>query len=279
MFSEFLPYMPSLDGAFAKLHRAEKHLKIASGLVRWFARNKCSVRREINTETNTVDGYAIMDSPPTRIAMILGDAIHNMRSALDHAVYELVISNPDPNKPTGVPNDKTMFPICDTRPGFLRQVNELGRIKGVPDDACKIIGSAQPLNLRERGLDHRANPLWILNKLENIDKHRRFTVVAGAVIGHVAKVTRADGLVLDFVDGAPNRQQPTIIRDGGKVFSLPLLKFGKGEADVKGTLFSTVTFNEPELGPTAQSEACGICWRIFDVINDKLIPDLAACIL
>jgi hypothetical protein len=251
--------------------RAEKHLKTASRLVRWFARNECTVERKPNIQTRQIDAIARLGTPSPVISLILGDAIHNLRSALDHLVFQLVVSNPDPDKPSDVPNDKTMFPICDTKHGFRRQVDKLGRITGVSDDVAAIIQRFQPYHRRDAGLDHRVHALWLLNTLENIDKHRRMTIVAGVAIGHRASIQRADGTVTEHIA----RIGETVLPDGATLWSFTPPGPGEGDMEVKGTLFSTVAFNEPDAGLT-NVEAVGLLWQIFDVVNERLVPELGA---
>src|SRR3990172_2610601 len=191
--------MPSLDGVHAKLARSEKHLKLAVRLIKWFARNKCTIERQPNPETNRIDAIARLPAPPAAIGLILGDAIHNMRSALDHMVWQLILSNPDPDKPADVPNHMTMFPICDSEEGFRSQVRK-GRLRGVGEDPLAVITRIQPYNSPKLGRDYRKHYLWLLDRLENIDKHRRMTITSGVAIHSAARVTHA-GTVTDIDSG------------------------------------------------------------------------------
>jgi hypothetical protein len=101
---------------------------------------------------------------PLPISLIVGDAFYNMRSSLDQLVWALV-------RLTAIPGN-VQFPIMDdtkskTRERFLQQLT------GVPSDAIKIIDELQPYH---RGLTLKGHPLWRLNEMCNLDKHRRIPI-------------------------------------------------------------------------------------------------------
>jgi hypothetical protein len=239
-------------------------------MVRHFARRNCSIERRPNEATKMIDLVVRLGEPDPQISLLFGDAVHNMRSALDHLVYELVASNQD--RPAGVPNHKTMFPICDTRTRFQTQAHRRGRITGVPVDACAVIERAQPFHRREAGQDHRVHPLWVLNQLDNIDKHRRLTLTAGMPLGHQATITRADGTVSDY---QVLKKPDATVHDGDTVWSFQPPAAGEGELEIQGTLVSTVAFNEADVG-LVNVDAAGILWQIWDRLNDRLVPELGA---
>lgn len=230
--------MATVDGITAKLNRAEHHLKVAKRLNRRFARQKCRVVPQFNPETNQHDFVAHLPEPPTELGLILGDAIHNIRTALDHTVWALVESNP--NRPADAPGSFTMFPICDTARGYKVQLSKR-RVDGVIPNAAAIIDKAQPYHRRDAGRDYRRHPLWVLNALENIDKHRRLTLTANIGVGRPGDVhyMLSDGRLRAVV--LPPRGT---FRDGAVVASFP-----GGPPDVKvsvqGQITIAVVFDEP----------------------------------
>jgi len=100
----------------------------------------------------------------------LGDAIQNMRAALDHAVWQLVIlSGDDPRK------HRTQFPICSTGTDYWCKTKD-GRssrrdreLVGVAEVYRAIIDDAQPYRARHPPKDHALSGLAYLS---NTDKHR-----------------------------------------------------------------------------------------------------------
>lgn len=118
---------------------------------------------------------------------MVGDAIHQLRSALDHLATQLVF---DRTKDKALWR-KSAFPIfkcqqdLDGR-GSVRKMREALITVGATNEWQAFVDS-QPYQT------HPATPassdLWILSELDNIDKHRTIVVVANVV---AAKVTSLD---------------------------------------------------------------------------------------
>jgi len=107
----------------------------------------------------------------TRWALLVGECVHNLRSALDHAVYEC--SGPDAP-------DGCQFPVFrdDSYLSLPERAKRgyLYKVRGIKDDRVRaIIQTAQPWNRKERPELH---PLWVLHRLDIQDKHRLLTPVA-----------------------------------------------------------------------------------------------------
>jgi hypothetical protein len=102
-------------------------------------------------------------------AAVIGDAVHNIRSALDHLVYEL--APPEVRR-----RRRTQFPIFMTEAGFRNQ--GLQQIDGITGDERTLIEKVQPYNASDPPND---DPLAVLNRLSNLDKHRLLVPVIAAV--------------------------------------------------------------------------------------------------
>jgi len=225
----------TLDTAWAKLQRAQKHLQVTAKMIGRFARRDCGTVSKFNPKTNQFDVIANMPPPPNIIGLLVGDCVHNMRSALDHIVYEFVRSNP--KRPANTPHDRTMFPIADTKEGYLRQVNNLKRLAGVPEDVAALIDALQPYHRRDRGLDYTKYPLWVLNKLENVDKHRRLMLTSAVARHAVINIRYQDGGETDLL------QMQDVIHNGAVLTSYPPAHDGS-EVQMNGCLFVYVALNE-----------------------------------
>jgi len=99
---------------------------------------------------------------PSRIGLIFGDCLQNLRSTLDYLIYELVVAN------GGQPNRKHMFPIAMSSDQYERDIQN-NKIKGVPPLAAAYIDSLQPF-LRQAP---KGSPLYFIDELTNLNKHRR----------------------------------------------------------------------------------------------------------
>jgi hypothetical protein len=160
----------------AKLARADEHL---SALYRetdgWGDSDPFRIVRQSNADGSVHHFSLRFKAQPDvwRWALLLGDALHNMRCALDHIVYALAIRQTGQDPP---PDDsRLMFPIC-SEPEYWKSARS--RIACLNEATRAAIECAQPYNRIKPG--QWFMPLWWLAQLNDIDKHRlpHITVVA-----------------------------------------------------------------------------------------------------
>ncbi|MBI4261368.1 MAG: hypothetical protein HY658_12475, partial [Actinobacteria bacterium] len=100
---------------------------------------------------------------PGVLSLVLGDALHNYRSALDHLVFQLALMGRD----GGDAPEGTQFVIRDT-PEAFEKAKARGYLDGVAQQHQDMIESVQPY----RSADPALHPLGLLRDLSNVDKHR-----------------------------------------------------------------------------------------------------------
>jgi hypothetical protein len=165
-----------------KLQRAQALIDEVSVIVdNWLDGDAFEIEAVTDAATGrNVERVSLRESPPERLALVVGDAVHNMRVALDHAVFEAA-SRAASAPLTERQERALMFPIHKTRDDFNDAVPR--RLRGVPQPVCQVIEDAQPFRwLPPRHANaYRATPLWQLNELDVIDKHRRLTVTAASL--------------------------------------------------------------------------------------------------
>ena len=107
------------------------------------------------------------DEPPILhdFSVRTGEIAYNLRSALDHLVWQLVLANA---KTPGLWN---AFPICQDEAKYRRAAK--GRLQGLAEQHQEMIKGFQPY--RENG--GIGAHLWMLHSVCNIDKHRHLNVV------------------------------------------------------------------------------------------------------
>lgn len=169
--------MPSYS-FIEKLDRANEHLKkLRAELSRWVKSRPYGITDELDTKSGDNVLYARMLRPaPPIIATVVGDCLYNLRSSLDHLVYCLAARNQ--NRPlTDAEVTTCAFPICQRPQEFYKRGR--GRIRLLATEPQTVIERLQPC----RTGNPTAHPLWILEKLNNIDKHRRLLVTFLSPIG------------------------------------------------------------------------------------------------
>jgi hypothetical protein len=127
------------------------------------------------------------------LADVLGDCLHNFRSALDHTVWFASTF------PAGDLPDKANvvgFPVALTETLY----NEKG-LQGVTPSVRAFVETLQPYH---SGDDARSHPLWVLSELDRIDKHREVhTVHFAAVASEIGIVSLQPGSWFEAGESGP----------------------------------------------------------------------------
>ena len=250
-----------LNGVRAKIQRAEEHIKNLEREVNSFLSQKPPPFEIIGEHQN--DGreyaYVVKKVPvvPLRFAVIVGDAIHNLRSCLDHLLYALIVKN------GGTPTNQTQFPICSSVNKFEDACSR-GRIKGVSASAEELIRLAQPYN------SPTPDDTFIaaLDELSVLDKHRLPIVIAtAATLGHQIVFKDAPNYVGAKIDttviGLPDhRKQPwAVAKEGEVLFSL---RFEKPAPHVEADIEFIVQIAFEKVGRARLQEVTKVLSQIHD---------------
>jgi hypothetical protein len=97
------------------------------------------------------------------IPAMIGDAAHNLRSALDHLAYHLVWVGTDNGEVRSQGWEKIQFPIAHSADSY-KSDRTAGKVQGMERKAIEAIDALKPY----KGGNE---PLWLLNKIDNADKH------------------------------------------------------------------------------------------------------------
>ncbi len=171
-----------------KLDRALTHIDaLDKSIHEWLDSDAYILVEETEPET----GYQVVvpkitEAPRDEWPLLIGDAVHNIRSALDHLVYALAVKgyqakHPGQNFPPGV-EKRLMFPILTASPDPKRTIETYyadiakTQLQHVPARAAARIESLQPY--KRSSAAPPADPLAIVNELDIIDKHRRLNTLA-----------------------------------------------------------------------------------------------------
>lgn len=177
-----------------KLIRAHYHLQqLDTEMNAWLDIQRQSIVTEPDPDN---PGYFLVKvtaprPPADPFGVMVGDCVHNMRSALDHLAFALL------KRHTPTLTDKLIkdseFPIFGDEdrqgntgagPKLFHNGAMKTKIAGVAPAAQTEIERLQPYH---RGKDWRGHHLWVLSVLANIDKHRLIHPVVAAYAATVMK--------------------------------------------------------------------------------------------
>ena len=146
----------------------------------------------------------------TRVGLLVGDIVHNMRSALDHLVFELALLH------TGgkvARPDRTQFTIRDCNDRFERAAAQ--DLAEVAPQHRDLIEKFQPYHTMDAdvAVGLYFHPLAMLRDLSNSDKHRILTPVlvpsTSVTLDGPSQWVALGTLVMDFVARMSRGQELT----------------------------------------------------------------------
>lgn len=170
----------------AKLTRAEHHLDdIKRQVDDYLATEPCTVIEEAVEANSFRARLALTTPPPDSLLLTIGDCVHNTRSALDALAYDIAKAHFTGEWDEGLERAPS-FPICSKPGDFADFFKGKRRSELFDPTAQAAFRDVQPFALHERvgklddvdPGDYAYNALIRLNRLWNIDKHRRIPVVA-----------------------------------------------------------------------------------------------------
>jgi hypothetical protein len=242
-----------LDGIRFKIDRAKKQIyefnrEIVSGAINVSGKDlRATYEFTANTTTAVPVSDLIFsiqgDAPPVPFifSILAAECCHHLRSALDHLVYQLVIEQT--KKP---PTFNSAFPIVGkgkkVKKAWRNPVQEYEAqtsrlVQDLSPNAAGLIEHFQPL---KRGATYHEDPLWILNELNNTDKHRIILLAVHKVSTYSITVTsRGKAVTARFSPGIRYERGAEI---GRMPFHDP--PFDNAQVSAEGDLVLEIAFND-----------------------------------
>ncbi len=185
-----LPRDHPLRGCEEKLWRSHEHFELLQGLIGTLGDDlhpatfrtelKPRARGKLCTVVEVVD---VVNEPHLRLATIIGDMVHNLRSSLDHLVFELAFLGLQGKK---IP-ERTAFPGSTTKANWNSSYVQNTLLEGVLKKHRAMLYQVQPCYRRRdapvgaRTVRRRKrSPAADLQNLWNEDKHRMLQPVVVA---------------------------------------------------------------------------------------------------
>jgi hypothetical protein len=256
MASQTSPPFDPLEWPRLRLDRAWTHLEAVNDhMGRWLARDPYLVVQETNPETGDEEWFVrIRESIPRDLRLLISDCITNMRACLDNLAwnYALLVKK----KPSG----STCFLITKTAKEFG---NESSKIKDVQADARRAMKDLQPYM---RTNEPTTDPLWVLNRLWNDDKHRVPALVGSIAVSSQVHIVELSGPMSGFA--GPNVSYGAF-EDGDKIAWLGLSgRTPETKVDVNAQFAFGIAFDQA--GPAKGALAVPFLVSLHHFVRDEL---------
>jgi hypothetical protein len=206
------------DSWTLKLYRAERHLEDFDRMVALY------LEKHAYRATRTVEPKCekhrdcwrfhleMTERPDDYLAIVMGDVVHNLRSALDHIA--VAIAPPGRKRSALFPiiSEQVEWASSDapTPQQFIARESFDRAVEGMPAEAVAIIQRAQPYHLGPQRT-RETHLLEVLSRLDNADKHRELIVLAPGVMNATANVAVRR---ISFAQGGP---PGTVVENGAQV--------------------------------------------------------------
>jgi hypothetical protein len=230
----------------AKLEWAERHIDHLQDAWNTFRQDAYRVDSEDDPNTGDRTYYLTKAEPVDQdFSLIIGDAVHGLRSALDHLAYHVMSISP------GVTEKmlrNVYFPIGEDPKEYA---SKRARIKEMRQDAIEEIDRIEPY---EGG---GGKILWHLHSIDIIDKHKLLIAVGSTNRFHSMSPSRVAELKRNFLGidfPTPTPAQDAVlfqIESRTKIFSLKtgdkLAVVPKDEVNRHMNFPVEIAFGEPEV--------------------------------
>ena len=218
--------MPTLEAVDAKIARARSELRLLRAEIATFCQERARliVRELVGHGEERWVYHGDTSKAPIDWSIRAGEVAYNLRSALDHLVWQLVKANSE------CPCAENEFPILGKRNKKIFAKRLLGVSPAVKD----YIASVQPYHPEATTsgdpLGQVAEGLPLLNEICNVDKHRHLVVANAHWVGfrhlnkhHFVSVAELSGRVdielmngnvlVDRILGFPNHEYLEFVVD------------------------------------------------------------------
>lgn len=208
----------------------------------------------------------VLRKPPSHLRLIVGDCVHNLRSALDNLAFELALAHKRGALSKGIQKDSA-FPILQQ--DIEENEKSMERFKtatrGMCSDAKTVIEQLQPY---KRGKDYAHHPLWRLNELSNQDKHRLPPVASAVTLGPVAY------FVPEGIEAADVKPLYTAFEDRAAILSYPAFDKDGAEVNIDCLPDFSVGFSNLVSKELLGQDIPELLKVIHWYINNKVVPPL-----
>jgi hypothetical protein len=196
--------------------------------------------------------------PPMYLGLILGEVVHDLRSAFDHLAWAVAVEHVGiAALATPSAQNAVQFPITSTRARF----DSHRALRFFSDEAVALMESFQPYH---NAGSHLVHPLAAVQSLSNRDKHRALTPALGQIRLEEIEVFVPSGTSADCIE--PLHPSDTTVD-----LAEPVLRVHLPEATPPGfgpvrarVCFGTDVTGQPDvIFPEKIEGLCGLVAEVF----------------
>lgn len=226
-----------------KTERAKLHLDAFNGHVSTYMKEPHTVITKYDAENRRYIKRFELKAFESVLGMELGEFLYCLRSGLDQMAWQLALPIARRDSPKDI-----YFPIPEDLSNRDRRRNYARALRRFPNDVRRQINAIQP----HKGTGPpQTHPLWQLNKLCNLDKHKFFPIhsrginpfvpsVPGVKVEHFDQEDAIEVSVpeeyKDHLDLKPTLPDPIEIGEWNSDWRLPLSRL----SDIHGFITCTV---------------------------------------
>lgn len=149
----------SFHSARLKVERAVRHVNELQAVIATFLKTDFH-RVWIDVDPQTGEHIVRYETAPAPqpVPLIIGDAIHNLHTTLDHIASDIA-------ERAGLNSNRVHFPKHETRDALEKSREFREIVQAAPNLSAVILDEIRPYKAGNY-------PLWALGKLDNVDKHK-----------------------------------------------------------------------------------------------------------
>jgi hypothetical protein len=229
-------------GPKLKVQRAVHHIEELHAVLRaYVARDPHRLVGEVNTKVQLRRiVFRIRESLPPVIPLIAGDAVHNLRSALDIMVCDMAAIAGDNTR-------KARFPFWRDISGEKEAWKKITTLSNADKKIIYAIKNNKEID----------DYLRVLHDLDIIDKHRG--ILAGIEMVAITRYRRGEQITLDI--------QRRRVRDGDVVEVLPIGEEPDIDNEPRGTFDVTFADGQPLAGESIGQSLTNLADAVRQIIN------------
>lgn len=250
--------MSHLDDIRARIDRAENQLQAIEDAITTFLLHEdpYTVWREFDAKAFEYRIRVRINKPvPHDLRIAVSEIVQNLRTVLDNVIYACAVTHSGSDPPPD--EDGIAFPIFKDRGKYPNGSRRA--LANVPDAARALAESLQTYRYDRPGDD----PLWVLHRLANDDKHKRLHLIG-------ASSTGCQWDVHSFAGGAMGHRTHYGPFEDGAVIASWYVGPGPHVMNVEFRFFPTLSFRGG--GPASEKPVEDMLKMAFYWVKNGVVP-------